>query len=120
MKRLNFTPEEWLAAIAETEAEAKRKALPHPIVFPADDLFEESRHVLSDEGTPDLLRMTVEIVSAYVSYNKLPGPQIPEVIRSVFATLNSQKIERGGGSTKTADTGGVRRQVGDARLHHLS
>ena len=39
----------------------------------------------------DLLRMTAEIVSAYVSHNDLPGGQIPDVIRSVFTTLSAQK-----------------------------
>ena len=39
----------------------------------------------------EILRMTTEIVSAYVSHNELPEGQIPEVIRSVFATLNAQK-----------------------------
>ncbi len=39
----------------------------------------------------EILRMTARIVSAYVSHNELSGTQIPEVIRSVFTTLNSQK-----------------------------
>jgi predicted transcriptional regulator len=34
--------------------------------------------------------MTTDIVSAYVSNNEIPGSQIPDVIRSVFATLNGQ------------------------------
>ena len=40
--------------------------------------------------------MTTDIVSAYVSHNELPGSQIPDVIRSVYATLNGQSA---GGST---------------------
>ena len=38
----------------------------------------------------EILRMTAEIVSAYVSPNDLPGAQIPDVIRSVYSTLHSQ------------------------------
>ncbi len=38
----------------------------------------------------EILQMTAQIVSAYVSHNELPGSQLPEVIRSVFVTLNSQ------------------------------
>ncbi len=38
----------------------------------------------------EILHMTAQIVSAYVSHNELPGSQISEVIRSVFTTLNSQ------------------------------
>ena len=37
----------------------------------------------------DILRMTAEIVSTYVTHNELPGSQIPDVIRSVFTTLSS-------------------------------
>jgi predicted transcriptional regulator len=37
------------------------------------------------EGT--LLRMTTDIVSAYVSKNALPAAQIPEVINTVYASL---------------------------------
>ncbi|MFQ5783835.1 MAG: MucR family transcriptional regulator [Alphaproteobacteria bacterium] len=39
----------------------------------------------------DVMRMTAQIVSAYVSHNEIPGSQIPDVIRSVYATLSSQK-----------------------------
>jgi predicted transcriptional regulator len=44
----------------------------------------------------EILQMTTDIVSAYVSHNELPGSQIPDVIRSVYATLNGQSA---GGST---------------------
>jgi predicted transcriptional regulator len=37
------------------------------------------------EGT--ILRMTADIVSAYVSKNVLPATQIPEVINTVFTSL---------------------------------
>ncbi|MFQ5957766.1 MAG: MucR family transcriptional regulator, partial [Alphaproteobacteria bacterium] len=40
--------------------------------------------------------MTAQIVSAYVSHNDLPGTQIPDVIKTVFATLNSQKSGEAG------------------------
>jgi len=39
----------------------------------------------------EILSMTTQIVSAYVSHNEMSGSQIPEVIRSVYATLNAQK-----------------------------
>ncbi len=48
-----------------------------------------------DTGTnpshDEILSMTTQIVSAYVSHNEMSGSQIPEVIRSVYATLNAQK-----------------------------
>jgi len=37
----------------------------------------------------DVMKMAVDIVSAYVSNNPLPSAQITEVIRSVFSTLDS-------------------------------
>jgi len=48
----------------------------------------EAREKLSHE---EILKMTAQIVSAYVSHNELPGSQIPEVIKSVYGTLESQK-----------------------------
>ncbi len=50
----------------------------------------------SEKASQDqLLRMTADIVSAYVSHNDLPGTQIPDVIRSVFSTLHSQASGEG-------------------------
>ena len=44
-------------------------------------------HQESGAATGDLLRMTAEIVSAYVGQNTLPMQQLPEVINSVYLTL---------------------------------
>ena len=43
----------------------------------------------------DLLRMTTEIVSSYVSNNDIPGSQIPDVIQSTYTTLSAQQVGRG-------------------------
>jgi len=45
---------------------------------------EDIRGKVSDE---DMLRMTTEVVSAYVGNNMLPAAQIPEVIRTVYSSL---------------------------------
>ena len=37
----------------------------------------------------DLLRMSVEIVSAYVSNNSIAATQLPDVINTVYGALNS-------------------------------
>jgi predicted transcriptional regulator len=37
----------------------------------------------------DILRMAVDVVSAYVSKNPLPAGQIPEVIHTVYSSLSS-------------------------------
>ncbi|MGQ9371793.1 MucR family transcriptional regulator [Azospirillum sp. ST 5-10] len=42
----------------------------------------------SDVPDNAMLRMTADIVSAYVSKNVLPAQQIPEVINTVFSSLN--------------------------------
>lgn len=42
----------------------------------------------NDIPVGDLLRMTAEIVSAYVGKNTLPTQQIPEVINTVYSSLN--------------------------------
>jgi len=41
----------------------------------------------SDSPDNALLRMTADIVSAYVSKNVLPSQQIPEVINTVYSSL---------------------------------
>ena len=38
----------------------------------------------------ELLRMTTQIASSYVSNNEIPGSQIPDVIQSVFTSLSAQ------------------------------
>ena len=49
------------------------------------------RDTATNPSHDEILTMTTQIVSAYVSHNELSGSQIPEVIRSVYATLNAQK-----------------------------
>jgi predicted transcriptional regulator len=48
---------------------------------------------MSDEATTEVdikadLRMTAEIVSAYLRNNVLPASQVPDIIRSVYETLH--------------------------------
>ena len=43
----------------------------------------------------ELLRMTTDIVSSYVSNNDIPGSQIPEVIQSIYSTLSAQHLGDG-------------------------
>ncbi len=43
----------------------------------------------------DLLRMSTDIVSAYVSQNNVSGSEIPEVINLVYETLNGVSKTRG-------------------------
>ena len=44
---------------------------------------------------PELLQMTTQIVSSYVSNNDISGSQIPDVIRSAYSTLSAQHIDDG-------------------------
>ena len=44
----------------------------------------------------DVLRMAVDIVSAYVSNNSIAAPQVPEIINTVYSSLkmlNGQSVE---------------------------
>ncbi len=55
----------------------------------------------SDKKIPgeDVLRMTTEVVSAYVSNNMLAANQIPDVIKTVYASLSELSAD---GSTGAA------------------
>jgi len=60
----------------------------------------------------DLLRMSVEIVSAYVSNNSIAATQVPDVINTVYGALNSingQTVFKSSESQKPAVS--VRRSV---------
>ncbi len=48
----------------------------------------------NDISPGDVLRMTTEVVSAYVGNNILPPAKIPEVINSVFGTLRTLDISQ--------------------------
>lgn len=48
-------------------------------------------HPNSESATDNLLRMTADVVSAYVSKNTLPAQQVPELVGSVFAALSGLK-----------------------------
>ena len=43
----------------------------------------------------ELLRMTTQIVSSYVSNQEITGSQIPDVINSTFNTLSAQGADNG-------------------------
>ena len=49
-------------------------------------MTEENEQVIASN---DLLRMSVEIVSAYVSNNSIAATQVPEVINTVYGALSS-------------------------------
>ena len=60
----------------------------------------------------DLLRMSVEIVSEYVSNNSISATQVPDVINTVYGALtsiNGQTVSEGAESQKPAIS--VRRSV---------
>jgi predicted transcriptional regulator len=40
-------------------------------------------------STSDLLRMTTDVVSAYVGNNTLPAGQVPDVIKAIYGSLSS-------------------------------
>ncbi|HTY67193.1 MAG TPA: MucR family transcriptional regulator [Alphaproteobacteria bacterium] len=53
-----------------------------------------------DSSPADLLRMTAEVAAAYVSNNSLPAADLTEVIRTIYASL--QSLERSEGVATTS------------------
>ncbi len=49
-------------------------------------MSQESMQQKAERG--DILRMTAEVVAAYVGNNSLPATQLPDVINTVYGTLN--------------------------------
>ena len=57
-------------------------------------MFGDAKKIMSNEDKlgrqrTELLRMTSEIVSAYVANNPLPATEVPEVLNIVFNSLSS-------------------------------
>ena len=50
--------------------------------------YKMNDEIAEDMYTSELLRMTTEVVSAYVSNNVLPAGQIPDVIITVYSALS--------------------------------
>ena len=56
-------------------------------------------NALPDIDREELLRMTTEIVSSYLSHNSMPAESVPDLIKSVHSTMTgvssiSEKIEQ--------------------------
>ena len=47
--------------------------------------------MMSDNADPRLIEMTVEIVSAYVSANQIPASDLPNLISTVFSSLQMRE-----------------------------
>ena len=66
-----------------------------------------------------LLKMTTQVVSAYVGNNAVPENQIPDVIQSVYGSLEGlgQRHRRG---TDQAETCRADQEIDHAGPHYLS
>lgn len=49
---------------------------------------------------PDVLRMAVEVASAYLGNNSVPAGQVPEVINTIYTSLNALNGQVAQGSTE--------------------
>ena len=63
-------------------------------------------------SSDEVLRMTAEVVSAYVGNNTLPAAEIPEVINTVYASLS--RID----GTKTNEGKPPKAPGPDPQVHH--
>ncbi len=61
---------------------------------------------------PDVLRMAVDIVAAYVSNNSVPASQVPDVISTIYNSLNTLNGRMaGGGGEPPKPAVSIRRSV---------
>jgi len=65
----------------------------------------------TDISQGDVLRMTADVVSAYVGNNTLPPAKIPDVINSVFGTLRTLDGNGGGRVERPKPAVPIRRSV---------
>ena len=71
-------------------------------------------------GEEELLRMTADVVAAYVSNNTLPTAQLAEVINAVYGSLKGLESQRiAGAAAGTGETGGANPQVDHRGLFDL-
>lgn len=61
----------------------------------------------------DILRMAVDVVASYVSRNQIPRSQLPEVISTVFNSLNSVEGAGAAAQEERKPAVSVRRSVTD-------
>ena len=59
----------------------------------AQTMSQESMQQKAERG--EILRMTAEVVAAYVGNNSLPATQLPDVINTVYGTLNRVNKKNG-------------------------
>ena len=59
----------------------------------AQTMSQESMQQKAERG--EILRMTAEVVAAYVGNNSLPAKQLSDVINTVFGTLNRVNSKNG-------------------------
>lgn len=65
----------------------------------------------NSSDTAEMLRMAVDIVSAYVGNNSVPTTQVPEVINTVYASLHSLDANGGGPAEALNPAVPIRRSI---------
>ena len=58
---------------------------------------EDTNNVVNNN---DILKMTVEIVAAYVSHNDVNSALVPDIINNIYASLNSLNTQSSKNTTK--------------------
>ena len=71
----------------------------------AQTMSQESMQQKAERG--EILRMTAEVVAAYVGNNSLPAKQLSDVINTVFGTLNRVNSKNGAAANGHAQKAAV-------------
>lgn len=73
-------------------------------------------NALPDIDREELLRMTTEIVSSYLSHNSMPAESVPDLIKSVHSTMNSVSLSQDKAEQKAKPAVAVSKSIADEHI----
>ncbi len=73
-------------------------------------------NALPDIDREELLRMTTEIVSSYLSHNSMPAESVPDLIKSVHSTMNSVSLSQDKAEQKAKPAIAVSKSIADEHI----
>lgn len=73
-------------------------------------------NALPEIDREELLRMTTEIVSSYLSHNSMPAESVPDLIKSVHSTMNSVSLSQDKAEQKAKPAVAVSKSIADEHI----